>query len=140
MADVDAVRAAGDDAQLAVRDRLVGAAAGALVQHGLVGDDDLTVRGEERRDEVVEEESLSAVSWAVIFAANDLCSGPSGLSDVVSRYGVTADARAMLCTRSEPCRDRYRTTSPPPIEKPTRVTSVSPSCSRRAARSSLNVS
>ena len=63
-------------------------------------------------------------------------STPFGLSAVLSMYGTTAEINTAFVTLLPSWRDMYRATSPPPIEKPTIVTSVDPAYLMTSARSS----
>ena len=67
---------------------------------------------------------------------NDMNGYADDLAAVFSMMGGTAAIRTALATRLVPWRPMYRATSPPPVEWPTRVTSLRSRASIRAARSS----
>ena len=65
---------------------------------------------------------------------------PSGLPSDLTMIGGTAPAVITLATRPLPCCAAYRTTSPPPVEWPTRTRSFRSSVSISSARSLAYVS
>src|SRR2546427_9289290 len=75
-----------------------------------------------------------------LIPSNAAPSTPSGLSAVFSRNGGTADMNTARLTSSDPYLPKYRATSPPPIEKPTRAKSCRSSAVTSLWRSSVKVS
>ncbi|KDQ03785.1 hypothetical protein EN35_00935 [Rhodococcus qingshengii] len=73
-------------------------------------------------------------------AVEDSIGAPSGLPSDLTMIGGTAPAVITLATRPLPCCAAYRTTSPPPVEWPTRTRSFRSSVSISSARSLAYVS